>query len=97
MQNMISGEVKQIGKAEFWALFSPTAQDALAEKAAQEGVSGFVCYECLQMDSTHHGKRAAIAFGPSCSARSEGEALEVFPRLGSLPSNFQYPVSYCFV
>jgi hypothetical protein len=97
MQNMIGGEVKQVSKIEFWGLFSPEAQDQLARKAAEEGITGFVCYECLQMDSSHFGKRAAVTFGPACSARSENEVLEIFPRLGSLPSNFQYPTQYCLI
>lgn len=93
--NMIGGEVKPISKAQFYALFSPHIQDELEEKWADDSVAGFVCYENLQMDSSLFGKRAAVSFGPGCTARTAKVAVEIHPRLGETPSQFQYPVAYC--
>jgi hypothetical protein len=96
MRNMIGGEIKLVSKPEFYALFSPDAQDQMERLWAEEGTTGFICYENLQMDSSNFGHRSALAFGTGRSTgRSADEALEVTPRLGDVPSRFQYPVAYC--
>lgn len=93
--NMIGGIVKPVSKIEFWSLFSPPMQDELANKACDEGVVGFVCFENLQMDSSQFGKRSAVAFGPGCTSANPRDVVARFPRLGETPSQFQYPTCYC--
>lgn len=96
MKNIIGGEVKPMSKAEFYALFAPETQDELERKwVGDTGLTGFVCYENLQMDSSQFGTRTALAFGAGFSAPNPERAVEMYPRLGDVPSRFQYPVAYC--
>jgi hypothetical protein len=95
INNMIGGEVKLVSKAQLFALFSPHMQDELEEKWTADGVTGFVCFENLQMDSSEAGKRTAYAFGAGMTYDSAKQLVREVPRLGDAPSRFQYPVSYC--
>lgn len=61
---------------------------------ADQHTKGMVKFECVQMDSSHLGESTTISVGdPGFRTYTLEAALA--GRLGTLPSNFQYPVEYC--
>lgn len=45
------------------------------EKLAPADVHGIVCYECLDMCSSHLGERKALIFGPGCTYKQLDQLL----------------------
>lgn len=94
MKNPVSGEIKEVTIFEFLEMFDESVRpDIMAACARYPDKEGIVCFENLQLDSSHFGDRAALVMGPSNSwplARIEEDGF----RLSDLPSNFKYPVAY---
>lgn len=85
--------MKQVTRQEFFSLFDPSVHEALDRALALPGTDGLVCYENVQMDSSHFGNRAAVTFGPARDwAKTPEEAWA--KRLGDVPSRFKYPQCY---
>jgi hypothetical protein len=90
MQSVINP--KLITREEFLAQFHDEAQETLIKALARPDVTGVVCFENLQMDSSHFGERSGLVFGPGCTYKLLADVLA--GRLGDVPSRFKYPVSY---
>lgn len=79
-------------REEFYALMDTPLHPILDERLARTDVSGIVCYENLQMDSSQCGSRSAVIYGPGCAATTLEAALA--RHLNDLPSQRQYPVAF---
>lgn len=85
-------ELKQCSWSEFLELFDPSVHDRLRECARRDGVSHLVCFEVLDLWSSHLGQRTAMTVGPGCTYKDLDAVRE--GRLGDVPSRFQYPTVY---
>jgi len=92
MKHPVSGEIRELSKAEFLALFSPAVHHAIESAAKLPGTEVVVCFECLQLDSSHVGERVATVMGPG-RTRPTPALEQAGTKLGDLPSNFKYPVA----
>jgi len=93
LEHPVSGPLRPLSMDEFLELFDPSVHDTILKYAGRyPDAEAVVCYENLDMWSSHKGHRTARVVGPSNSATLEKAATE---RLGDVPSQFQYPVSYC--
>ena len=95
MNHPVSGEVKELSKAQFLELFDPSVRGAIERNAAKPGVDAVVCFEVLQMDSSKFGHRQALIVGPGCTYKVSDIEGAGF-RLGDVPSRFAYPVALWF-
>lgn len=74
---------------EFLALFDESVHTNILEAMKHyPDAQGLICFENLQLDSSQAGDRTAVVFGPS---NTFNESNLADARLGSVPSNFQYP------
>lgn len=92
LTNPISGEIKELSKDEFLALFDPSVHGAILLAAKTVKAEAVVCMENLQMDSSRFGDRVALCVGAECTYQIAHCEQAGF-RLGDLPSRFQYPVA----
>lgn len=92
MKNCIGGEIKEMSKAEFLALFDPSVHAAIEKSVAVNQATAVVCYENLQLDSLMRGFRSALTVGGPASTYTLEQAAA--HHLGSVPSRFQYPVAF---
>lgn len=83
--------IKRISRPEFMAMFDKSIHPALDALIDHPQTSAVVVFENLQMDSTRHGTRQALAVGPERTQKSI-EACDGIP-LGDLPSNFMYAIA----
>lgn len=93
-KNSISGVVKPLTEAELFAAFYPEVHDRLKKALAPADVLGCVVFESLDLSViAHRGNgRSAVIFGPNCTSPSLEHSCQ--QHLGSVPSQFKYPVSY---
>lgn len=92
MRHPVSGELKELTREEFFALFDPSVHDQLSMSASLGGTEAMVVMENLQTNSVCFGMRSAIAVGSGrCFPLSAVESPGF--RLGEVPSRFQYPVA----
>lgn len=91
MKHPVSGEIKELTKDQFLAMFDESVRPLICERAKKEETHAMVCFECLQKDSSFYGKRTAVCVGPGCSISLDD--VENGAKIGDLPSTFQYPVS----
>lgn len=84
-------------------LFSPEIHGKIRGIAIAPGVTHVVAFECLDMWSSNHGKRQALAVGEKpAGAKTPSSTLagilgKPHSRLGDVPSRFYYPVAYASV
>src|SRR5262245_48952029 len=92
IRNPISGTVKAVPLDQLLAMADEDIRERLTSMLAQSHVSGLMCYEVLQMDSSQFGHRHFMIYGPGCTYRTAADAAN--GRLGDVPSRFAYPVAY---
>jgi hypothetical protein len=93
-RNPVSGVIKKLGETEFLSLFHVDIRETIRYLVKDKKATHVVCFECLQMDSSSLGKRTALVIGPECETCKTMEEVANNVNLGSVPSQFQYPVSY---
>lgn len=79
-------------REEFIALFDPEVHPALKANLDRPDVAGIVCFENLDIGSPSLGHRAALIYGPGCTAKRLADLRD--RHLGDVPSRFQWPVHY---
>lgn len=80
---------------EFLQLFDESLHDKIRAACRDKQATHIVCFECLQLDSSWAGRRAALVVGPSCAYRTVEETHGKW--LNDLPSQRQYPVYWATV
>ncbi|MDE2097277.1 MAG: hypothetical protein KGL39_08550 [Patescibacteria group bacterium] len=91
MQHPITGTIKEVSQTEFLRLFVPEVHQAILANAQKLGVEAVVCFENLQMASSHYGERTVLIMGAGCSYPLD--QIQQGIRLGQTPSTFQYPTT----
>ncbi len=74
------------------SLFDLNVHARIHKLAASPDTTALVVFECQQFDSSNIGKRTVMAIGPERTCSTVEQALT--ERLGSVPSNFQYPTVF---
>jgi hypothetical protein len=90
MRNKVSGEIKELEKAEFLELFVKELHGQIERIAQRPGVDAVVCFETAALEviaDRGYGRRAMVV-GPECQYQM---AHLENARLGDVPSRFQYP------
>jgi hypothetical protein len=83
---------KEITRQGFIDLFAKSMHAQIAAHIDRPGVLGVVCFECLQMDSSHCGERTALVYGPACTYTNLEDVLG--GHLGEVPIRFKYPTHH---
>lgn len=85
-------ELLPVTRPEFIALFHEEIHGQINTLLDRPDVAGIVCFENLDLGSPSLGSRAALIYGPGCTAKVLADLRE--RHLGDVPSRFQYPVFY---
>lgn len=89
LKHPVSGEIKEMGWGEFAALFPHSYPQRIKEAVARNaGTEAVVCYEVLDMGSSHVGERAALCVGGTCTYSFEqgiAKHLGMYPVGSSTP------------
>lgn len=91
LKNSIGGPVRRLEPEQLLAQVSPELRDRARELLSR--AHGMVCYEVLDLGSPRIGHRKFMIFGAGQTHKTLDEC--VAGHLGSSPSDFHYPVSYC--
>jgi hypothetical protein len=95
LKHPVSGPVQVVPMiSEFLELFDASVRDRIFKNISQPDVSGCVCFEVLQLDSSSRGHRQALIYGPGCTYKTAEEICA--GHLGDVPSRFAYP-KYIFI
>ena len=85
-------ELKPVTRPEFIALFEDDTHDEINTLLDRPDVAGIVCFENLDLGSPSLGHRAALIYGPGCTAKRLADLHD--RHLGDVPSEWQWPVHY---
>lgn len=86
--------MKQLTAKEFLSLFDPSVHDQIKAAAKRyPNATAVVCFENLDMCSSELGHRSALVVGPDNTFTSVEDCRG--KHLNDLPSQRQYPVSWC--
>jgi len=88
----ISGDLVELSREEFLALFSRPLHKEILRKAARPGVEIVVCFEPFDEDPSITKIRSAVNFGPGCTYGVEELAKGC--RLGETVDDIRYPVYF---
>ena len=86
---------KELSAPEFFLLFDASVHEQMLISVEKFQASHLVCYEVCDLSSSSLGDRSVLPIGGSASTADLTEASVL--RMGNLPSNFQYAVSYMTV
>lgn len=87
--------MKEVTWDEFFELFDPEVHDAIRDSLRRFGSEYVVCFECLDMCSSHLGERTAMGVGPKNTYKTLEEVDGKW--LHDLPSQRQYAHRYAKV
>lgn len=85
-------ELNPVTREEFISLFESDVHDQISTLLDRPDVAGVVCFENLDIESPSLGHRAALIYGPGCTAKNISDLRD--RHLGDVPSRFQYPNYY---
>lgn len=79
------------------SLFDEEVHGKIRGAALADGVTHVVCFENLDLWSSHGGDRTAMVVGTQQSYPLAKVLQTPYFRLGGVPSRFQYPVAYASI
>ena len=90
--NKVGARIEEKSLGDYLAQFDRDVHHHIIEQLNRDDVDGCVHFINMQMDSSAHGSKSSLIYGPGCTRKTLEECLE--GHLHDLPSQRQYPTMF---